>query len=118
MSRPSAANNANPPALPPTSRNISESTTKTVLIAPVASLPVRHSQLPPGTQPKPGPPLPPKAKVAVALYDFTGERSTDLSFKEGDLISIVQKTDNLDDWWKGTLNGKTGDFPANYVQLK
>ena len=81
-------------------------------------LPIRQSQKPPQLAPKPGPPLPPKSKVAIALYDFTGERSTDLSFKQGDLITIISKTDNTDDWWKGSLQNKIGDFPANYVELK
>ena len=25
--------------------------------------------------------------------------------------------DTEDDWWEGTLNGKQGAFPSNYVEL-
>ena len=62
-----------------------------------------------------GPPLPPKNKVAQALFDFQGERESDLSFKQGDLISITRMEG---EWWQGQLQGKLGEFPANYVQLK
>lgn len=37
-----------------------------------------------------------------------------LNFKKGDVITLTQKVDG--GWWEGTLNGKTGWFPANYVQ--
>ena len=50
----------------------------------------------------------------TALYTYSGE-SGDLSFQEGDVISIT-KSDG--DWWEGTLNGRKGIFPANYVKMK
>ncbi|KAG1141925.1 hypothetical protein G6F37_007946 [Rhizopus arrhizus] len=44
---------------------------------------------------------------AEALYDFTGSNpSADLNFRAGDKIQIVEYVN--DNWWKGTLNGKTG----------
>lgn len=72
---------------------------------------------------KPPPPIPAKrlpsyqAQFVTALYDFEGQNPGDLSFKEGDKIRVVKKTDSTDDWWDGELRGKTGAFPANYVQL-
>ncbi|KAI7847344.1 hypothetical protein BDC45DRAFT_526269 [Circinella umbellata] len=67
------------------------------------------------------PPPPPSRKphvlTARALYDFNGEQGGDLGFHEGDVITIVQKSDSQDDWWTGSLKGKEGVFPANYVQL-
>ncbi|CCE66096.1 hypothetical protein TPHA_0O01280 [Tetrapisispora phaffii CBS 4417] len=54
---------------------------------------------------------------AVALYTFSGEESGDLSFKKGDVIAILKKSDSQDDWWTGRVNGKEGIFPANYVEL-
>ena len=69
------------------------------------------------------PPPPPKKKnlsqylYAEALYDFTGEGQGDLSFKEGDMIQVVKKTDSTDDWWEGRLNGVLGSFPANYCRI-
>jgi SH3 domain-containing YSC84-like protein 1 len=67
------------------------------------------------------PPIPPRIpprNTAKALYDFKGEKPDDLSFQKGDIILILQKTSSQNDWWKGQLNGRTGDFPANYVQLQ
>ncbi|TPX62398.1 hypothetical protein PhCBS80983_g00583 [Powellomyces hirtus] len=68
------------------------------------------------------PPPPPPSKTsggtAVALYDFAGERSDDLSFRKGDIITIVKKTPNQNDWWTGKCSGREGSFPANYVALQ
>jgi Rho guanine nucleotide exchange factor 7 len=36
-----------------------------------------------------------------------------LCFKKGQIISITQREDG--GWWEGTLDGKTGWFPSNYV---
>lgn len=67
-----------------------------------------------------GPRVPPrigaKPEVVTALYDFTGEQATDLSFKKGDVITVVKKTDSRNDWWTGKCNGRDGSFPANYTQ--
>ncbi|XP_046849050.1 intersectin-1-like [Xenia sp. Carnegie-2017] len=50
----------------------------------------------------------------VALYSYKGQAG-DLSFQEGDVISI---TKNEGDWWEGSLKGQKGIFPANYVKMK
>lgn len=52
----------------------------------------------------------------TALYDFEGQSEGDLSFKEGDKIKIVEKSESTDDWWEGELRGVKGSFPANYVK--
>ena len=50
----------------------------------------------------------------VALYDYQAQRSDELSFMRGDLITVLYK-DN-DNWWMGELqDGSQGFFPANYV---
>lgn len=54
---------------------------------------------------------------AVALYNFNGEQSGDLSFRKGDIITIVKKSDTTDTWWTGSYGGQQGIFPANYVEL-
>uniref|UniRef100_A0A060T535 ARAD1B07194p n=1 Tax=Blastobotrys adeninivorans TaxID=409370 RepID=A0A060T535_BLAAD len=54
---------------------------------------------------------------AVALYTFDGEQSGDLSFRKGDIITIIKKSDSTDDWWTGKIGSHQGIFPANYVQL-
>jgi hypothetical protein len=73
---------------------------------------------------KPPPPVPVKrmassqgATYVTALFDFAGQSETDLSFREGDRIRVVKRTERVDDWWEGEINGRTGSFPANYVEL-
>ncbi|KAF8550314.1 BAR-domain-containing protein [Imleria badia] len=73
-------------------------------------------------RPPPPPPLKPKLKpervveYVTALYDFDAQADGDLSFKTGDRIEIVKKTESQEDWWTGRLNGAEGVFPGNYVQ--
>lgn len=67
------------------------------------------------TTKRPTPQAPrPKQDIAIAQYDFTGERASDLSFRKGDRINVIQRKGE-NEWWKGELNGITGDFPGNYV---
>jgi len=66
----------------------------------------------PRRPPKPGAGGPLKAEV---LFDFSGADSDELNMKEGDIVEIVDKSDQA--WWEGKLNGHTGLFPANYVKL-
>lgn len=63
---------------------------------------------PPPPSRKPVMPPPPSEPVAKALYAFDGQQQGDLSFHEGDVITIVQKTDSQDDWWTGKINGRQG----------
>lgn len=51
---------------------------------------------------------------AKALYDCDAESSADLALKVGDIITVT-KTDSSG-WWEGTCKGKSGQFPANYIQ--
>ncbi len=77
------------------------------------------------TKGKPPPPKPkprrlsatPAAETATALYDYAAAQDGDLSFKAGDLIEVVTRTDNPNEWWVGKLNGRQGQFPGNYVQV-
>lgn len=67
---------------------------------------------------KPPPPPPKKmpSQYVTALYDFAGQGEGDLSFREGEQIRVVKKTESTDDWWQGELHGTQGSFPANYVR--
>jgi amphiphysin len=71
------------------------------------------------------PPPPPPKRIGsqnsglfvTALYAFEGQSQGDLSFREGDQIKIIKKTDSTDDWWDGELRGRKGVFPANYCKM-
>ncbi|RZC34675.1 rho guanine nucleotide exchange factor 7 [Asbolus verrucosus] len=51
--------------------------------------------------------------VVQAIFPFKGSNNDELCFKKGDIITVTQKDDG---WWEGTLEGKTGWFPSNYVK--
>lgn len=61
------------------------------------------------------PMAPNKAPCCTALYDFDPENQGELGFKENDVITLLNKVD--DNWFEGTVNGKTGYFPISYVQV-
>lgn len=61
------------------------------------------------------PRLPQRKAYVVAEYDYCGEDAEELSFKAGDRIEIVKKSETANDWWMGRLNGAVGMFPGNYV---
>ena len=53
-------------------------------------------------------------KVQVtARFSFDAEADDELSFRTGDVISISKEASQ--DWWEGSLGGKSGIFPKNYV---
>ncbi|NXJ62309.1 SH319 protein, partial [Rostratula benghalensis] len=52
---------------------------------------------------------------AKALYDFHGENEDELSFKAGDTITELESVD--EDWMSGEIQGKSGIFPKNFVQV-
>ncbi|CCU83119.1 BAR domain-containing protein/SH3 domain signaling protein [Blumeria hordei DH14] len=71
-----------------------------------------------------GAPPPPKPKPArfsvssptetvTALYDYEAQAESDISFKAGDIIDILSRTSNENEWWTGRIRGKQGQFPGN-----
>ncbi|KAI8370102.1 hypothetical protein EDC96DRAFT_102283 [Choanephora cucurbitarum] len=86
---------------------------------PQQQIPTDTKIMPRAVPPPPPPtaPLGRKTIRAKALYDFIGQETGDLSFKTGDIITILEATDSQHDWWSGSLNGQKGAFPANYVEL-
>ena len=74
---------------------------------------------------KPPPPKPkpknlagqPVAEMVTALYDYSAQAEGDLSFRAGDVIEIVSRTQNDNEWWIGKLQGKQGQFPGMFCPL-
>uniref|UniRef100_A0AAY4CQD3 Rac/Cdc42 guanine nucleotide exchange factor (GEF) 6 n=1 Tax=Denticeps clupeoides TaxID=299321 RepID=A0AAY4CQD3_9TELE len=52
--------------------------------------------------------------VVKARFNFKQNNEDELSFSKGELIHVTRQEDG--GWWEGTLNGKTGWFPSNYVR--
>lgn len=60
--------------------------------------------------------------VYTAVYDYQSQGDDQLSFKEGDLLCVLEKPED-DDWWKAKKKGDTLDedepvglVPSNYVE--
>lgn len=51
-------------------------------------------------------------QVAIAIRDFEAALSTGVSFKKGDLMEIVDRTPNRNDWWTFRLDTLVGDAPC------
>lgn len=54
---------------------------------------------------------------AIALYPFQAAAEGDLGLEKGDVAVVLDKVGN-GDWWRGrNTTGKTGIFPASYVEV-
>ena len=61
-----------------------------------------------------GNPAPP-AMYVRALYDYTADDPTSLSFHKGDVIQVITQLES--GWWDGVINGVRGWFPSNYCTV-
>ncbi|CAG8721041.1 9770_t:CDS:10, partial [Cetraspora pellucida] len=64
--------------------------------------------------------------ICIALYDYTAQNDDEISFKEDDILYILENDD--DEWWKAKLKiekseggenapeGPIGIVPSNYIQ--
>ena len=72
---------------------------------------------PPPPKPKPArfsvaTPAAPAAETVTALFDYEAQAEGDLSFSAGDVIEIVRRTGNSNEWWTGKVDGRQGQFPG------
>ncbi|XP_046887388.1 rho guanine nucleotide exchange factor 7b isoform X3 [Hypomesus transpacificus] len=49
-----------------------------------------------------------------ARFNFQQTNEDELSFSKGDIISVSRQEDG--GWWEGSVSGRTGWFPSNYVR--
>ncbi|KAM3616601.1 uncharacterized protein V6R79_020680 [Siganus canaliculatus] len=54
--------------------------------------------------------------VLYALWSYPAQAPDELSFKEGDMVTILQKPEGSD-WWWASLCGREGLVPNNYFGL-
>lgn len=55
--------------------------------------------------------------MVIAQYDFAAQQAGDLSFKVGDKVLVLERSEYVNDWWRGrTEDGREGTFPGNYVK--
>ncbi|XP_059826571.1 rho guanine nucleotide exchange factor 7-like isoform X3 [Hypanus sabinus] len=52
--------------------------------------------------------------VVKAKFNFYQTNEDELCFNKGDIIHVTRIEEG--GWWEGTLNGKNGWFPSNYVR--
>lgn len=52
--------------------------------------------------------------MVKARFNFKQNNEDELSFSKGDLILVTRQEEG--GWWEGTLGGRTGWFPSNYVR--
>ena len=73
------------------------------------------SSLPPSQDSSPGdvPPL-----LARARYNNMAEAADELSFRQGDVVTVLKKDFNGQvDWWLCEMRGRVGMVPANYFEI-
>jgi len=72
---------------------------------------------PPPPKPKPSRLGGAALETVTALYDYEAQAEGDLSFSTGDVIEIVTRTQNENEWWIGKVHGRQGQFPGESVFL-
>ncbi|KAF3169241.1 hypothetical protein EYR41_009085 [Orbilia oligospora] len=93
------------------------------LASAAAAIAAKKKAPPPPVPLKSKPTPKPKDVYVIALYSFQPQSQGDLELREGDRVKVIQKTENVEDWWEGEITGtdgrtRKGFFPANYCQME
>lgn len=56
----------------------------------------------------------PKRRQCKVLFDYQPLNEDELELKVGDIIDIIEEVE--EGWWNGSMNGKSGLFPSNFVK--
>lgn len=51
----------------------------------------------------------------VALFDYEGEENDELTFSQGDVISLLELVGQ--EWARGKIYGRVGIFPLNFAEV-
>ena len=109
------AGEANPP--PPYSPGMASTNGSTPASPSLGAAIAAKGKPPP---PKPKPSLlsgVPAAETVTALYDYEAQAEGDLSFMTGEVIEIVSRTQNENEWWIGKVGGRQGQFPGKLTNV-
>ncbi|KTG41908.1 hypothetical protein cypCar_00028599, partial [Cyprinus carpio] len=55
-----------------------------------------------------------KKRQCKVLFEYVPQNEDELELKVGDIIDITEEVE--DGWWSGSMNGKSGLFPSNFVK--
>lgn len=55
--------------------------------------------------------------VLYALWSYPAQAPDELSFRDGDMVTILQKPEGSD-WWWASLCGREGFVPNNYFGVR
>jgi hypothetical protein len=47
------------------------------------------------------------------LWDYDGQQQDELSFKAGEIITIIKEDG---EWWEGAIGNRRGYLPGNYCE--
>uniref|UniRef100_A0A673NAF3 Osteoclast-stimulating factor 1 n=1 Tax=Sinocyclocheilus rhinocerous TaxID=307959 RepID=A0A673NAF3_9TELE len=56
-------------------------------------------------------------ELCKVIFPYEAQNDDELSVKEGDIVTVINKDCADTGWWLGELNGKQGVFPDNFVKL-
>ncbi|XP_075717083.1 CD2-associated protein isoform X2 [Rhinoderma darwinii] len=55
-----------------------------------------------------------KKRQCKALFDYIPQNEDELELKVGDVLEITEEVE--EGWWSGTVHGRSGLFPSNFVK--